>query len=254
MQLTRTESMKLVAATVLGAYNSTPAKGATGRIRLVVLDVGGTIIQDHGDVPGALQTAFAKRRITVSLDEIAKWRGASKREVVRHFAAERSKDRGAKLDAICDEVYKDFTTQAIVAYRNVPPISGAEKAFQQLRNDGFLLASTTGFGREIAASIFERLHWEKYFAAIITSDDVSQGRPSPFMIFHAMEAARVGSVAEVITVGDTPLDLQAGLNSGVRGVVGVLSGAGKKDQMERESHTDIVNSVAELPALIASKY
>ena len=89
---------------------------------------------------------------------------------------------------------------------------------------------------------------------MITSDDVSQGRPSPYMIFHALEAARVSNVAEVMAVGDTPLDLQAGTNSGARAVVGVLSGVGKRPQLEREPHTDILESVAALPALIASKY
>jgi phosphonatase-like hydrolase len=246
--------MKLIAATAMGAYCSPPAKAAPARLRLIVLDVGGTIIQDHGDVPEALENAFAKRGITVKPDEIAKWRGASKREVVRHFASERSNATGAKLDAVCDAIYKDFTAQAIEAYRNVPPIAGAEDAFQHLRAQGFLLASSTGFGREICASIFQCLKWEQYFAAMITSDDVAQGRPSPYMIFHALEAARVSNVAEVMAVGDTPLDLQAGTNAGVRGVAGVLSGVGKKPQLEREPHTDILESVAGLPALIASKY
>ena len=39
------------------------------------------------------------------------------------------------------------------------------------------------------------------------------------MIFHAMESARVGSVAEVVAVGDTPLDLQAGTNAGFKAIL-----------------------------------
>src|SRR6185437_5426774 len=113
---------------------------------------------------------------------------------------------------------------------------------------------STGFGREISDSIFHRLNWEKYFAARITSDDVQQGRPAPWMIFHAMEAARIANVAEVLVIGDTPLDLQAGTNAGARGVVGVLSGASKREKLEPEPHTDIIPSVAALPELIASKY
>src|ERR1019366_4373381 len=146
----------------------------------------------------------------------------------------------------------DFNTQAIARYQDVPPIAGAEAAFQKLLQRGYLLASSTGFGHEITASIFKRLEWEKYFAAMITSDDVAQGRPSPYMIFHAMEAARVNNVAEVVAVGDTPLDLQAGTNAGVRGVIGVLSGASKEERLRSEPHTDILASVAGLPTLIAS--
>ena len=50
------------------------------------------------------------------------------------------------------------------------------------------------------------------------------GRPAPYMIFRAMEAVGVTQWREVINVGDTPLDLQAGTNAGVLGVAGVLTG------------------------------
>jgi phosphoglycolate phosphatase-like HAD superfamily hydrolase len=70
------------------------------------------------------------------------------------------------------------------------------------------------------------------------------------MIFRAMEAGGVQDVREVINVGDTPLDLQAGSNAGVRGVIGVLTGAHDRDDLQGEPHTHIIESVANLPALI----
>jgi phosphonatase-like hydrolase len=254
MKLSRRQSLKAVATAVASQTFAKAAVAAAQPIRLIVLDIGGTIIQDKGDVPDALERAFTKRGITVTLDEIAQWRGASKREVVRHFVGERSTAKGADQDTLVAAIYEDFNTRAIEVYKDVPAIRGAEAAFHKLLQSGYLLASSTGFGREITASIFRRLAWEKYFAAMITSDDVAQGRPSPYMIFHAMEKARVSSVAEVIAVGDTPLDLQAGANAGARGVVGVLSGASKEERLRPEPHTDILESVAELPALMASKY
>jgi phosphonatase-like hydrolase len=99
-----------------------------------------------------------------------------------------------------------------------------------------------------------RLGWRKYFAAIISSDDVTEGRPAPFMIFHAMEAARVNSVREVVAAGDTPLDLQAGANAGLRGVAGVLSGASSAARLRQEPHTHILRSVADLPELLHSGF
>lgn len=254
MTLSRRQSLKALA--IAAAGNSIPqtALAAAPRIRLIVLDVGGTIIQDRGDVPDALHGAFAKHGITVGPDEIASWRGASKREVVRHFVTERSGVNDTRQAALVAAIYSDFNARAIAVYKDVPPIAGAEDAFRKLRQSGFLLATSTGFGHEITASIFQRLGWEQYFAAIVTSDDVAQGRPSPYMIFHAMEAARVSKVAEVIAVGDTPLDLQAGANAGVRGVVGVLSGASNEERLQPEPHTDLLPSVASLPELIASKY
>ncbi len=252
MKLSRRQTFRTLAAPALVQLTQPAAIAVAPAIRLIVLDVGGTIIQDRGDVPDALQGAFAKRGITVTPPEIALWRGASKRDVVRHFTGERSAAKGSDLDALVAAIYADFNTRVIEVYKNVPPIDGAEATFRTLRESGYLLASSTGFGREVALSIFRRLGWEKYFTAVITSDDVAQGRPAPYMIFHAMEASLVASVTEVIVVGDTPLDLRAGKNAGVRGIVGVLSGASKEDQLRPEPHTDILSSVAELPALLAS--
>jgi phosphonatase-like hydrolase len=254
MKFSRRQSLKALAGAAACESTQPAAFAEATPIRLIVLDVGGTIIEDRGDVPDALRGAFEKHGITVTTDEIAFWRGASKREVVRHFATERSTAKAAEKEAQVTAIYADFNARAIEAYKDVPPIAGAEKAFEQLRKSGYLLASSTGFGHEIAGSIFRRLGWEKYFAAMITSDDVAQGRPSPYMIFHAMEATRVSNVAEVMAVGDTPLDLRAGTNAGLRGVVGVLSGASSEERLRPEPHTELLPSVAELPALLASKY
>lgn len=197
MRLSRRQSIKAMATAAALEVPPRKAFAAATPVRLIVLDIGGTIIQDRGDVPQALQGAFAKRGMKVTAEEIALWRGASKREVVRHFLGGRSTATGADRDKLVDAIYADFNAHVIQVYKDVPPIAGAEAAFGKLLGSGHLLASSTGFGREIAASIFRRLGWEKYFAAMISSDDVAQGRPSPYMIFHAMETAHVSSVRKL---------------------------------------------------------
>jgi phosphonatase-like hydrolase len=230
------------------------AAGEQLPIRLVVLDVGGTIVEDRGDVPEALGAAFSKRGLAISPAEINQWRGAAKREVVRHFVTQRKELPDAERDKLIQAIYSDFSARIIDSYKTVKGIPGAEDALRAMQKMGLTLATSTGFDGPITSSIMTRLGWEHYFVARITSDDVVQGRPSPYMLFHAMEAARVDSVSEVIAVGDTPLDLQAGAKGGMRGVVGVLSGAGTRRTMEPEPHTDLIDSVAALPALLHSKY
>ena len=220
-------------------------------ITLVVLDVGGTLIEDRGDVPEELRKALSKRGIVATPAEITAWRGASKRDMVRHFVDRQDLPKTADRTKLASAIYAEFAANLIAIYRSVPPIAGVDDAIRTLRSRGHLLAATTGFDREIAGSIFRRLGWEKHFATIVSSDDVVQGRPSPYMIFHAMEAARVDRVAEVMAVGDTPLDLQAGTNAGVRAVVGVFTGAFKRERLESEPHTHILPSVADVPALVA---
>jgi len=249
LKLSRRQVIRTLAAPA--AFELRQASAAQTPIRLVVLDVGGTIIEDRGDVPEELRKALAKHSIAATPAEISAWRGASKREMVRHFVQRQSLPKGVDRDKLSAEIYREFSANLIAIYRTVPPIAGADDAIRTLRERGHLVAATTGFDREIAGSIFRRLGWEKHFTAVISSDDVAQGRPSPYMIFHAMEAARVDRVAEVIAVGDTPLDLQAGTNAGVRAVVGVLTGAFNRERLASEPHTHILASVAEVPALVA---
>ncbi len=254
MEISRRQSLKRVGAV---AGISSLALGGPARavlpIKLIVLDVGGTIIADRGDIPELLRRSLAHHGVESTPQEINRRRGASKREVIRHFVGEQSLAAGTDREKLTDVIYAEFTAEVIAVYRTVPPIEGSEDAFRQLRQRGFLLATTTGFDRPIITSIFDRLGWNVYFAAVICSDDVKQGRPSPYMLFHAMETAGVNSVAEVMAVGDTPLDLQAGWNAGLRAVVGVLSGVGTAESLKKEPHTHIVRSVADLPALLAGK-
>jgi phosphonatase-like hydrolase len=264
MKLSRRRSLQTLGAMAfqmgsVAAAASSEKRGGNARlnkapaIRLVVLDVGGTIIEDRGDVPELLRSSLARHGIKASPAEIARWRGASKREIVQHFVEQQDLPPDADRARLAGDIYREFSANLSEVYRTVRPIAGAEEAIRKLRESGYLVAATTGFDREITASIFRRLGWEKYFIAIVCNDDVAQGRPSPFMIFHAMESARVDSVAEVVAVGDTPLDLQAGSNAGLRGVVGVLSGASTADKLRREPHTHILPSVASLPGLLRPK-
>lgn len=217
-------------------------------LKLVVLDIGGTLIGDHGEVPEAMLGAFARKGITVTPQEFSGWRGAAKRGMVKHFVEARGPATGRA--ALEEAIYADFTATVSKAYANVQQIPGAEKALQELAAMKLLLATTTGFDRPLTTQVLSHLGWQKYFVASITSDDVVDGRPAPYMLFRAMEAAHVNDTAQVLAVGDTVLDLQAGNNGGMGAVVGVYSGAAPESRLRQEKSNAILPSVAELPGLI----
>jgi phosphonatase-like hydrolase len=253
----RRQSLKAIAALAAmqtgSAVAQTKDRGPNPKLRLVVLDIGGTLIPDKGEVPEAMKSALMKGGIEASYAEIGEWRGASKRGMIRHFVDLRA-GAGSDREKLTDRIFADFNARADVAYKNVRPLPGIEEAMTKMRGDGLLLATTTGFGLELNTTIFKRLGWGKQFAASINSDDVVDGRPAPYMIFRAMEATHVENVAEVVAVGDTPLDLQAANNAGVRGVIGVTSGAATEERLRRERFTHILSSVADLPALLRSDF
>jgi phosphonatase-like hydrolase len=108
----------------------------------------------------------------------------------------------------------------------------------------------TGFDRTIAGLIIEAVGWQSAVDSIVCGDDVAEGRPAPDLIFKSMERTGVSAVRRVMAVGDTVLDLRAGKRAGAGWVVGVLSGAHDRSQLEIEPHDILIDSVAELPAII----
>lgn len=111
------------------------------------------------------------------------------------------------------------------------------------------MALNTGFDGAITSLVIDALGWRHRVDAVVCGDDVPEGRPAPYLIFQAMKRTTTRSVARVMNVGDTVLDLQAGQNAGVAFNIGVLSGAHSIGQLESQPHTHLLGSVAELPGL-----
>ena len=214
-------------------------------MKLVIFDVGGTIIEDVGHVPTAFEAALKFHGYSASGPQIAQWRGASKREVIRRIVGE--DDDGD--DLVSQRVYRTFqeTLIDLLGKHGVHPIEGVEQAFERLRRADLRVALTTGFDRLVTEEILRGLDRRELLDAVVCGDDVSAGRPAPYMIFRAMELTGITSVHEVAKVGDTTNDLRAGYSAGVAANIGVLTGAHGRDVLEREPHTHILESAALVP-------
>ena len=221
-------------------------------IKLVVFDLAGTVIEDAGQVPTAFTTALREHEIEVTSDSLREMRGASKREVIQRFVERQPGSGKADVLARTEEIYKSFRSTLAGMYEKdaVREIGGATEVFTWLQKRGVHIALNTGFDRTITELLVNSMKWDSdLIDAVVCGNDVTRGRPAPYLIFRAMEMSEVTSVHEVTTVGDTILDLQAGQNAGVRYNIGVLSGAHAREQLEREPHTHLLSSVAMLPAL-----
>lgn len=219
------------------------------QIELAVLDMAGTTIQDRGEVPAAFDAALATRGIQITPAQLVNVRGAAKRTAIRTLLAEQMGADDPTLDAQTASTYAAFSEflRAGFAVNGVALMPGTEQALQDLRRRGIKIALNTGFDRDMVAAILTYLPLERgAIDAVVCGDDVSLGRPAPYMIFHAMEKTGITSVHNVMTVGDTALDLAAGFHAGATLNVGVLSGAHTLERLQAAPHTHIVESVTKL--------
>src|SRR5262249_29376194 len=100
--------------------------------------------------------------------------------------------------------------------------------------------------------ILKRLGWADtpLIDATVTSDEVKQGRPHPDMIRHLMGKLGVTDARRVGKVGDTWVDLEEGTNAGCGLVIGVTTGYLSREQLRERPHTHILDSIADVPAVV----
>lgn len=216
-------------------------------IQLVLFDLAGTTVKDRGEVARAFTTALHEHNISVTPEELSSVRGSSKRQVVLNFIPD-----DPERVLIAERVYDSFHHQLKQLYeeQGIQEVDGARAVFEQLRDAGIQVGFTTGFDRSIAGLLLDALHWRQIADVTVCAEEVREGRPAPYMIFRAMEISGVKSVRTVAILGDTALDLQAGYNAGVQLNIGVLTGAHDRSLLEKQPHTHILESVAELPRVL----
>jgi phosphoglycolate phosphatase len=105
--------------------------GPMPKVKLVVFDIGGTIIEDHGEVIDAFSAALEKNGLRVTRQELTELKGASKQDVITRFVERQWGKEDSGNEARIAKAYGDFKSQLESKFSNggVKPISGAAATF-----------------------------------------------------------------------------------------------------------------------------
>jgi phosphoglycolate phosphatase len=212
----------------------------------------GTTVSDDGAVEEAFQVALDAVGLTAGRlrkdprDYIRRTMGQSKITVFTELL------EGDRHQAEQANIAFELAFDQAVDRGEVVAIPGAEATFAQLRKAGMRICLTTGFSPATRDHIVSTLGWEGAIDLALSPADAGRGRPWPDMILTAVLQLRIDDVREVAVVGDTSSDLLAGTRSGASMVIGVLSGAHSRAELIRAPHTHVLDSVADLPALLLS--
>lgn len=223
--------------------------------QLVVLDIAGTTVRDKGNVAVAFMEAFQHYGIEVPKEDVNKVMGFRKMDAIRILLDKYHPVKHEEKNELIGIIHERFTRNMIGFYEADPelePLPHAEELFKWLRQSGLKVALDTGFTRPITDTILQRLQWDKkgLVDMVITSDEVPEGRPHPYMIRAMMETLGITDTAAIVKVGDTEVDVEEGRAAGCGLVVSVTTGAYTRQQLEQYHPDAIIDSLAELPSLI----
>jgi len=222
-------------------------------IKLVVFDMAGTTVNENNLVYKTVQKVINQEGFSISLDEVLQ-HGAGKEKHKAITDVLTACTTNIDIATIADKAFGNFKTTLETAYdeAQISTFDGMQGFFDTLRKHDIKIVLNTGYDSKTANKLLEKLNWKvgNQIDALITSDDVINGRPNPDMIQMAMAKFGITDPAQVLKAGDSEIDIMEGKNSGCAITVGVLSGAQNREQLQVANPDYILNNVMEIESIL----
>ena len=194
------------------------------KLRAVMLDWAGTTV-DHGSLAPviALQALFEQRGIVLSVEQARRDMGVLKRDHIRAILSQtpiriqwHDATGHSPSEADVDSLFQQFgPLQMECITRHSRLIGGVAETVQEWQRRGLLIGSTTGYTRAMLDPVMRQAAESGYVPdASVCPDEVSAGRPAPWMLFRNAELLNVYPAA-CVKIGDTLSDIEEGLNAGM---------------------------------------
>lgn len=215
-------------------------------IKMVVLDMAGTTINEDNIVYKTLHKAVETQGVKVDLSTVLKiCAGKEKHKAIIDLL------KNLEIENVdSNVVFENFKTNLNDAYDffEIKPIDGVEAFFTELKNKGVKVVLNTGYDSKTANKLISKLNWSvgNQIDALITADDVVSGRPSAEMIHLAMEIFSISNPENVLKAGDSVIDIEEGKNANCGLTVGVLSGAQNKEELAKANPNYIFQNVTQI--------
>ncbi|QDU36954.1 Phosphonoacetaldehyde hydrolase [Maioricimonas rarisocia] len=190
----------------------------------VVLDWAGTTVDFGSRAPAiAFQEIFRREEIEVSAAEAREPMGLAKRDhiaaILRMPNVARQWNERFSRDATeedIDRLYDDFLPlQKEMLSDHSGVITGVPAVIDECRRRGLKIGSSTGYTHELMEVVCPRAADQGYAPdCLICSEDVSQGRPAPWILYEAARQIDCYPMCTIVKVDDTPVGIEAGRNAG----------------------------------------
>jgi HAD superfamily hydrolase (TIGR01509 family) len=188
-------------------------------LRAVIFDLDGVIVDSHPAHLEAWRTFLNSLGASVSDSDLTFVLEGYKREVIlRHFLGDLSADEvkhyGAKKDALFRDPLQELKT-----------VAGFAGFFDSLLAAGLPVALASSASRWRAEYILNRLDLARAFRAIVTGDDVVNGKPDP-AIFHRAARALDVDPANILVCEDAVPGVEAAKRAGMKCLAIAANGRG----------------------------
>jgi phosphoglycolate phosphatase len=216
-----------------------PISAPDERLRLVVFDCDGTLVDSQHAIVACMREAFSAHGCAVPEDAaVRQLIGLSLDEAVARLAV-----AGVPAAEVAEAYRRAFFAMRSRPDFHEPLFPGVAAALEALDAAGCLLGIATGKARRGLLATLERHGLSDRFATLQTAD-LSPGKPHPAMLLRAMAETGVDPDRTVL-VGDTSYDMEMARRAGAR-AIGVAWGYHDRRELEAAGADRIVERCEEL--------
>jgi len=203
------------------------------RARAVLWDLDGTLVDSEDHHWQSWQHALALDGVSVTRDQFKSTFGQRNEAILRGWLGP-----GASMERITRVAdVKEVEYRRLAAQHGLTPLPGAAEWLVRLQAAGWKQAIASSAPRENVDVMLRALHLEAYFDAIVSSEDVTRGKPEPDVFLTAAKRLAVPP-GRCIVVEDAPAGVEAAKRAGMRSI-GVNRGTPLPADMFVGSLTDL---------------
>ena len=216
-------------------------------IKLAIFDLDGTLLDTLGDIAGACNHALTVCGCpTHEVGEYKMFVGSGIMNLFRRALPEEQRTEGMVMkmrDAFVQyyDVHKDDMTR---------PYPGIKGLLDELTAKGIRLAVASNKYQEATEELVTRYFGTYRFACVLGQREGHPIKPDAGIIFEAMASCEGVRPDEVIYCGDSDVDMQTGINAGVR-TVGVTWGFRSREELAAYSPCLLADNPKEIHNFIA---
>lgn len=197
----------------------------TKRIRGVLLDVDGTLVESNDAQAHAWVQALDEQRYHVSFAEVRPLIGMGGDKVLpQTIGVHKESEPGRQISKRRKALFMSHYLP------NIQPCPQAWELLQHLREQGFVLVAASSAEPDELEGLLKRIHPQApaLFAKQTSAEDADRSKPNPDVIQAALQQIAMPA-EETIMLGDTAYDIEAAAQAGVKTIAFRCGGWSDRD-------------------------
>lgn len=188
--------------------------GLRFRLRAVLFDLDGTLIDTVGDLAIAAERTLAEfGRAPRNVEDVRAYVGRGMAELVRRCLCDGVPEPAdATTVAAAIEVFRRHYAEVNGRFSTVYP--GVPDTLAAMRAMGLSLACVTNKPEAFTVPLLARMGIDHYFSTVVSGDTLPVKKPDPAMLEHACRLLDT-PVAQSLMIGDSANDAQAARAAGM---------------------------------------